>query len=85
MRKTIESHCKVTLKVESHYSEYFKKDILPFLQGCPFQIQWNPSFVRMAVLTVKALKNNEPVLMVGETGCGKTTLTQLMAFLRKST
>jgi midasin len=34
----------------------------------------NDSFKRMAALTIKAINNREPVLLVGETGCGKTTL-----------
>lgn len=38
----------------------------------------------MACLVFKSLVNNEPVLLIGETGCGKTTLAQLVAFLRKS-
>lgn len=38
----------------------------------------------MACLVLKSLINNEPVLLIGETGCGKTTLAQLVAFLRKS-
>jgi midasin len=85
VRKTIENHFKVTLSIEKYYEEYFKKNIAGMMnKEFPFQIQWNPSFIRMAVLTMKALKNNEPVLMVGETGCGKTTLTQLIAFMRKS-
>lgn len=35
----------------------------------------------MAALVEKCLKNKEPVLLVGETGCGKTTICQLMAIL----
>ena len=37
-------------------------------------VQMNRSFKRMAALTLKAVMNTEPVLLVGETGCGKTTL-----------
>jgi len=37
-------------------------------------VQMNDSFKRMAALTIKAINNHEPVLLVGETGCGKTTL-----------
>ena len=33
----------------------------------------------MAALTFKAIRNDEPVLLVGETGCGKTTLAELIA------
>lgn len=35
----------------------------------------------MAALTIKAVSNREPVLLVGETGCGKTTLAELLAAL----
>jgi midasin len=38
----------------------------------------------MACLTLKCLQNKEPVLLIGETGCGKTTLAQLLGFLRKT-
>lgn len=43
----------------------------------------NESFKRMAALTLKAINNREPVLLVGETGCGKTTLAELIAALSK--
>uniref|UniRef100_A0A182PZR4 Midasin n=1 Tax=Anopheles farauti TaxID=69004 RepID=A0A182PZR4_9DIPT len=44
-------------------------------------IVWTFDMRRMAVLTAKALQFNEPVLLVGPTGCGKTTICQLLATL----
>ncbi|XP_050076078.1 midasin [Anopheles maculipalpis] len=46
-------------------------------------IVWTFDMRRMAVLTAKALQFNEPVLLVGPTGCGKTTVCQLLATLEK--
>uniref|UniRef100_T1K3A0 Midasin n=1 Tax=Tetranychus urticae TaxID=32264 RepID=T1K3A0_TETUR len=43
---------------------------------------WTLPLKRLAVLLFQALKYNEPVLLVGETGCGKTTICQLFASLR---
>lgn len=37
----------------------------------------------MMALTIKALENNEPVLLIGDTGCGKTTLCQLLSHIRQ--
>ena len=34
---------------------------------------------RMIVLCAQACNSEEPVLMVGETGCGKTTVSQVVA------
>lgn len=42
-------------------------------------IVWTSNIRRMAVLTGKALEFNEPVLLVGQTGCGKTTICQILA------
>uniref|UniRef100_A0A1B0BC17 Midasin n=1 Tax=Glossina palpalis gambiensis TaxID=67801 RepID=A0A1B0BC17_9MUSC len=42
-------------------------------------IVWTRNMTRMAVLTAKALQFNEPVLLIGPTGCGKTTICQLLA------
>uniref|UniRef100_A0A1B0C7C6 ATPase dynein-related AAA domain-containing protein n=1 Tax=Glossina palpalis gambiensis TaxID=67801 RepID=A0A1B0C7C6_9MUSC len=42
-------------------------------------IVWTRIMTRMAVLTAKALQFNEPVLLVGPTGFGKTTVCQLLA------
>ncbi|KAI9714101.1 MAG: hypothetical protein M1828_001222 [Chrysothrix sp. TS-e1954] len=40
---------------------------------------WTKSMRRLYTLVAHALRNNEPVLLVGETGCGKTTVCQMLA------
>lgn len=42
-------------------------------------VVWTSAMRRLFVLVSAALANNEPVLLVGETGCGKTTVCQLLA------
>ncbi|KAK7417901.1 AAA ATPase midasin [Neonectria magnoliae] len=42
-------------------------------------VVWTHAMRRLYVLVARALRNNEPVLLVGETGCGKTTVCQLLA------
>ncbi|XP_065212438.1 midasin [Planococcus citri] len=42
-------------------------------------IVWTSNLRKLAVLVGKALEFQEPVLMVGDTGCGKTTICQLLA------
>ncbi|CAM1505364.1 Fc.00g110010.m01.CDS01 [Cosmosporella sp. VM-42] len=42
-------------------------------------VVWTHAMRRLYVLVSRALLNNEPVLLVGETGCGKTTVCQLLA------
>lgn len=42
-------------------------------------IVWTKAMRRVFVLVSEALRNNEPVLLVGETGCGKTQICQAVA------
>lgn len=42
-------------------------------------VVWTSDMRRMAILTGKALEFNEPILLVGQTGCGKTTICQILA------
>ena len=46
-------------------------------------IVWTYHLRRMAVLLRKSCQFKEPVLLVGETGCGKTTVCQLVAAMQK--
>lgn len=42
-------------------------------------IVWTFDIRRMAVLTAKSIQFDEPVLLIGPTGCGKTTICQILA------
>lgn len=42
-------------------------------------IVWTNSMRRLYSLVLRALQSNEPVLLVGETGCGKTSACQMYA------
>ena len=42
-------------------------------------VVWTPAMRRLFVLIKHALANNEPILLVGETGCGKTQVCQVVA------
>ncbi|KAI9221601.1 hypothetical protein BC828DRAFT_64979 [Blastocladiella britannica] len=44
-------------------------------------IVWNKTMKRLFALTASCTANQEPVLLVGETGCGKTTVCQVLASL----
>nr|XP_015209182.1 PREDICTED: midasin [Lepisosteus oculatus] len=44
-------------------------------------VVWTRGMRRLAVLAGRALRFGEPVLLVGDTGCGKTTICQLFAAL----
>ncbi|KER24406.1 hypothetical protein T265_07921 [Opisthorchis viverrini] len=45
-------------------------------------VVWTRDMRRMLVLVGNALKYKEPILLVGETSCGKTTVCQLFAALK---
>lgn len=57
------------------------RDILQTLAAHPRYdgIVWTFNMRRMAVLAAKAIQFNEPALLVGPTGCGKTTICQILA------
>lgn len=80
VRKIIETVFKVKIDPDQLYVERFNKvkrqlGLADNKQG----VVWTNAMRRLYVLVSQALRNNEPVLLVGETGCGKTTICQLLA------
>ncbi|KAK3063702.1 AAA ATPase midasin, partial [Teratosphaeriaceae sp. CCFEE 6253] len=47
--------------------------------AAPSGVVWTKAMRRLYVLVSRALQNDEPVVLVGETGCGKTTVCQMLA------
>ncbi|XP_039293225.1 midasin-like [Nilaparvata lugens] len=65
--------------VTKHILEAFVNAELP--EGFK-HIVWTYNLRRIAVVLGKAFEFNEPALLVGETGCGKTTVIQVLAAVR---
>ncbi|CAI7672580.1 unnamed protein product [Penicillium pancosmium] len=79
VKKVIEEVMKVRLDEDVLYGDKELEKSVPQMAGLPSGIVWTQAMRRLFVLVSKALKNNEPVLLVGETGCGKTQLCQAVA------
>ncbi|XP_058470371.1 midasin [Solea solea] len=84
----LEKHFKRTVTPENLFSQkQVTSQFSPFIDsiaGVPEEFRhvvWTHSMRRLAVLVGRALRFNESVLLVGDTGCGKTTICQLFAAL----
>ncbi|OIW33500.1 midasin [Coniochaeta ligniaria NRRL 30616] len=80
VRKVIEEVFKVNIDPDVLYGV----DSSPALRSlCGKEnsqgVVWTKAMRRLYVLVSQAIRNNEPVLLIGETGCGKTTVCQLLA------
>lgn len=79
IQKILERVMKVKLNMKNHYSELEDKSLLSV-----DSVVWTQALRRLVVLVSSAMKNKEPILLVGETGCGKTTVCQILShFLQK--
>ena len=79
VREIIEEIMKVHINEERLYSEVKLPEIEDFKAPTAADVIWTKSMRRVYVLVLEALRNNEPVLLVGETGSGKTTVCQIIA------
>ncbi|KRZ80964.1 Midasin [Trichinella papuae] len=82
--ENLEACFKVKIDLEKLFhinSPYFPLALLDIRNNVTefAHICWTKSIVRSAVLLGQALQFNEPTLLVGDTGCGKTTLCQMFA------
>ena len=79
IKQTLEKVFKVQIDEENFYETYFDQNLKDLFDKVPKELNLpkiipSKQLKRLAVLVEKCLKNREPVLLVGETGCGKTTL-----------
>ncbi|KAM3464140.1 hypothetical protein NHJ6243_002673 [Beauveria neobassiana] len=80
VKEIIEKVFKVKIDTRKLYSAQDAPELKSFAAQQNGQgVVWTHAMRRLYVLVSRALKNNEPVLLVGETGCGKTTVCQLLA------
>ncbi|XP_064216909.1 midasin isoform X1 [Aotus nancymaae] len=88
IQEVLEKHFKKKLRPQSLFS---KENVLKLLGTLSTQmstlesnfghIVWTEGMRRLAMLVGRALEFGEPVLLVGDTGCGKTTICQVFAAL----
>lgn len=79
VKTTIEDIMRVKIDEERIYDT--RSPLMPSISAPEFvqDIVWTRSMRRLCILVTQALKRNEPVLLVGETGSGKTTICQVIA------
>ncbi|KAF3041036.1 hypothetical protein E8E11_005123 [Didymella keratinophila] len=74
---------RVTIDDEQMFSQDNVKQIIDSAPTGSKKIDtgvvWTRAMRRLFVLVRHAMINNEPVLLIGETGCGKTTVCQMLA------
>ncbi|CDK29573.1 unnamed protein product [Kuraishia capsulata CBS 1993] len=75
VQKAVEKIMKVKLDMDAYYSQLEDPKVL----SVDSNVIWTKAMRRLAVLVKTAMEYNEPILLVGETGCGKTTICQLLA------
>ena len=80
VKEVIEGVFKVKIDAAQLYDAALSPEIIAFNTTANTQgVVWTQAMRRLYVLVAQALRNNEPVLLVGETGCGKTTVCQMLA------
>lgn len=75
VKNVIEKVMKVKLDIDNLYLSLEPSNIIESATS----VVWTKGMKKLAVLVSEAVKNKEPILLVGETGCGKTTICQVLA------
>ncbi|KAG7737775.1 hypothetical protein KL932_004078 [Ogataea haglerorum] len=78
VKTAIENVMRVKLDMDGYYAQLEQQELAPLLRR-PGPVVWTKAMRRLAVLVAMSIKHKEPLLLVGETGCGKTTVCQLVA------
>ena len=78
-RQIVKATIEETMKVKIDENTLYGPSAVPSDIHVADGIVWTRAMRRLFVLVSSALKNKEPVLLVGETGCGKTQICQVIA------
>ena len=87
IQKILEEELKVKIDPEVAYSNLFQEIIVQFseigkhIEIALGSIVWTSQLKKLFVLVYSAMLHHEQVLLIGETGCGKTTICQIMSIL----
>jgi midasin len=82
VKEVIESIMKVRIDENALYSFDRPEGLLSYIDArtpTTSSLVWTSAMRRLYILLARALRFNEPVLLVGETGCGKTSVCQVFA------
>ena len=87
IKQVIEEVMKITIDEARMYQLFEHREHqaagiacrLPFKMMPTSKIVWTQAMQRLFGLVAFALAHNEPVLLVGETGCGKTSVCEILA------
>ncbi|KAG0341494.1 AAA ATPase midasin [Podila horticola] len=79
VKEVLEEVMRSTLNVDEMYNCAEVRDYIERFHGGRENVVWTKAMKRLFTLVSRCLKNNEPVLLVGETGCGKTTVCQMLS------
>ena len=79
VKRLIERAFKMSIDEGNLYDEF----VIPHLEGCEPGLIWTKAMRRLLRLVHTAVCHDEPVLLIGETGCGKTSLCQALAAMRQ--
>ncbi|KAI3655927.1 hypothetical protein MP638_004008, partial [Amoeboaphelidium occidentale] len=74
VKKVIEKNLQCTIDIQSLYDRMDFSSMFPDARIC-----WTKPMKRLFTLVYRAFKHNEPVLLIGGAGCGKTTVFQCVA------
>ncbi|WVQ98136.1 hypothetical protein IAU59_005258 [Kwoniella sp. CBS 9459] len=83
IKEVIEKVMKVTVDDQNMYGLFDNTSAIlarmPTTSLPPTKMVWTKAMQRLFALVAAALTHNEPVLLVGETGCGKTSVCEVIA------
>ncbi|CAG8520226.1 11027_t:CDS:2, partial [Dentiscutata heterogama] len=79
VKQVLETVMKVTIDENSIYDCSRLEEFKMYRQN---NIVWTKAMKRLFMLVAQCLRFNEPVLLIGETGCGKTSVCQVLAEAR---